>query len=136
MIKPTVGQVVWFWPHGKRDEFEQPCAAMIAHVWHDRMVNIGYLNSDGGHRCTTSVPLIQEGDTIEGDAIHYCTWMPYQVEKQKNTHTEIVGLIVALERICGRVEELAFQMINLRNQMNALTTPTRELLKQEPSSNT
>lgn len=78
MITPTVGRVVLFYP---KAEMDQPYAATVAHVWSDRCVNLGYLDSNGNSGGATSVPLIQEGDT-KPDSF-YCEWMPYQVGQAK-----------------------------------------------------
>lgn len=78
MIKPTIGRVVWFWP-ANRTQPEQPLAALIAHVWNDRMVNLAYFDSNGIARNATSVRLQQDGDTdLPTAAGDYCEWMPYQ----------------------------------------------------------
>lgn len=78
MIKPTVGRVVWYWPHGKNpdDNLTQPCAAIIAHVWNDRCINIVWFNANGSPSAQTSVTLMQEGDLRP---MHpHAEWMPYQ----------------------------------------------------------
>ncbi len=88
MITPTVGRVVWFYP-GDKDQCVRhgngPLAATIAHVWGDRMVNIGYLDSNGVHRIRTSVRLVQPEDSqvIDDASIGFCMWMPYQVGQAK-----------------------------------------------------
>lgn len=80
VIKPTVGRVVLFWPQGRadRDAGGQPCAATVAYVHSDRMVNLGYVNHNGDAAGATSVKLLQPGDPIP-DVDRFCEWMPYQV---------------------------------------------------------
>lgn len=69
LIKPTV------------DEVQKPQAAIIAHVWGDRLINVGILDPNGRWFGETSVTLVQEGDPLpEG---RYCTWMPYQIGQAK-----------------------------------------------------
>lgn len=80
MIKPSTGRVVHFTPgagfcgtfHG-----DQPLAAIIAHVWHDRMVNLTVLDSNGSSLSVTSVPLLQDDDPQPPEGF-FAAWMPYQ----------------------------------------------------------
>jgi hypothetical protein len=83
IIKPTVGRVVWFWESIPNDVNVQPQAAIIAHVWSDRCVNLAILDPNGvpWPKPPTSITLVQEGD-VPPDGIH-CTWMPYQVGQAK-----------------------------------------------------
>lgn len=78
MITPTVGRVVWFY-HSRNgdDELSQPFAAIIAYVWSDRMINIGYFDHNGGARTATSVNLLQDDDEAPVSGM-YARWMPYQ----------------------------------------------------------
>jgi hypothetical protein len=80
MIAPTVGRVVWFRP-GVYDTIAtdrvQPLAAIIAHVWGDRMVNLTVMDRDGFSHARTSIQLVQEGDP-QPQGTSYCEWMPYQ----------------------------------------------------------
>lgn len=79
VIKPTVGRVVWYRPCAS-DPFNgsdgQPLAAIVTHVWNDRMVNLGVFDPNGFVHGVTSVTLAQEGD--EAPTARYCEWMPYQ----------------------------------------------------------
>jgi hypothetical protein len=80
MIKPTIGRVVWF--HPGRDFpgtviDDQPLAALVAHVWGDRCVNLQVADSNGVAHSQTSVELVQDGGTIPGTG-RYCEWMPFQ----------------------------------------------------------
>ncbi len=78
MIKPTIGRVVWYYPHGKTqvDAGEQPHAGIIAYVHSDTMLNIGYFDQNGVAESSTSVQLVQDGDLIPESG--FCCWMPYQ----------------------------------------------------------
>jgi hypothetical protein len=92
MIKPTIGRVVWFHPAsnfiGAHFDKAEPLAAIIVHVWTDRMVNLAVFDQNGCHHCgATSVRLLQDGDeTLEGG--HYCQWMPYQIGQAKKNAVE------------------------------------------------
>lgn len=84
MIKPTVGRVVWFHPSKNSAESgfvyhggDQPLAAIVTHVWSDRMVNLVVFDSNGNSHSKTSVPLVQDGEDVQ-DGGFYCEWMPYQ----------------------------------------------------------
>lgn len=82
MIKPTVGRVVWFTPSlacglVHRDK-AAPLAAMVTHVWGDRMVNLVVFDSNGDPHSKTSVTLLQDDDAKPKYG-HFCAWMPYQV---------------------------------------------------------
>lgn len=79
MIKPTVGRVVHFYPQGT-DALSgpmEPLAAIIAYVWHDRMVNLMVIDRNGIPHARTSVYLHQDADTVNPSA-SYAAWMPYQ----------------------------------------------------------
>lgn len=84
IIKPTVGRVVWFWEKKPENEFDQPQAAMVAHVWGDNCVNLAIFDPNGVPvaKPPTSIRLIQEGDEFPA-AGHYCSWMPYQQGQAK-----------------------------------------------------
>jgi hypothetical protein len=81
MIKPTAGRIVFFTPSTLEGEAVQayghPCAAIVTHVWSDRMVNLTVFSADGKSYAKTSVALIQDDDT-KSDHGFYCEWMPYQ----------------------------------------------------------
>lgn len=79
MIQPTIGRVVWYWPDLKNgeDQRDQPFAALIVRVFHDRMVNLAYFDQDGGHHAETSVRLLQDDDKPYPYNGH-AEWMPYQ----------------------------------------------------------
>lgn len=87
MIKPTVGRVVWFCPLPgdsiRHDGSTQPLAAIITHVWGDRMVNLAVFGSDGRSAGYTSVELHQPGD--ERLLGRYAEWMPYQLGQAART---------------------------------------------------
>jgi hypothetical protein len=80
MIVPTIGRIVWYWPSKHdtmfRDGSTQPCAAIVAYVWHDRMVNLTVSDHNGDVHKRTSVRLRQDGDELPNES--YCEWMPYQ----------------------------------------------------------
>jgi hypothetical protein len=88
VIKPTVGRVVWFTP-SKNDTEVIPsgtgkCAAMVTHVFHERMVNLTVFDANGKQYARTSVVLVQEGDP-KPEHGYYCEWMPYQLGQAAKT---------------------------------------------------
>jgi len=87
MISPTPGRIVWFRPNGFYDSINhynigEPLAAMIVHVWNDRMVNIVLFDSSGMSYPFTSVHLRQPEDPVPVGT-GYAEWMPYQVGQAK-----------------------------------------------------
>jgi hypothetical protein len=83
MIVPTVGRVIWFRPsiHDEgliHHDKTQPLAAMICHVWGDRLVNLMVIDGNGGTQGKTSVPLLQEGESLPESGF-FCSWMPFQL---------------------------------------------------------
>jgi hypothetical protein len=84
VIKPTVGRVVWFRPNGAVMGFNvfddaQPCAATVAYVLGDRLVNLSVVDHSGVQVQVTGVPLRQPKDDVQPEGQFYCEWMPYQV---------------------------------------------------------
>lgn len=78
MITPTVGRVVWYYPAG-RSKDEQPCAATIAYVHDDNLINIGYWPSEGPPAWDKNVLLVQDENSYGNpDGGGWCCWMPYQ----------------------------------------------------------
>ena len=80
VISPTVGRVVWF-HEGAAGMFpgsDDTRAAIVAHVWNDRMVNLAVFDANGNTHSRTSVPLLQPGDAIPTSGF-YAEWMPYQI---------------------------------------------------------
>ena len=86
MIKPTVGRVVWFYGAPSHPDFHnlspahpgrEPLAAIVTHVWNDKMVNLVVFNMDGLSFGQQSVRLVQDGESHDGEA-RWCEWMPYQ----------------------------------------------------------
>lgn len=88
-ITPTVGRVVWFYPDSNsanagfhpHADGGGPYAALIAHVWHDRMVNLSVLDANGNAHSRTSVPLLQGDEAVVDSA--FCMWMPFQKGQAK-----------------------------------------------------
>lgn len=101
LIKPTVGRVVLYHPtdaerargdadpgdivvDGQAEPNDQPYAALVTYVWHDRMVNVAAFTANGAAFGRTLMTLVQEGDeTPAGGA--YCTWMLGQAAKTEAT---------------------------------------------------
>lgn len=80
MITPTVGRVVWFYPHGS-DLKAPPLAAIITAVWTDTRVNLCVLSPEGvpWPSPPTSVLLVHEENQRPESGRCFCTWMPYQL---------------------------------------------------------
>jgi hypothetical protein len=85
-ITPTIGRVVWFYPHGHR-EGSLPHAAMIAFVHSDSLVNLGVLDPNGRSYNETSVSLVQDGDAAP-DSGRFATWMPFQIGQAKQAEAK------------------------------------------------
>lgn len=77
MIKPTIGRVVLYYPHGNTPEDNQAHAALVAYVWSDTCVNLGYFDQNGVAKSATSVLLYDE-DSMPKPSTGYACWMPYQ----------------------------------------------------------
>jgi hypothetical protein len=94
MIKPTIGRVVWFTPSTTPSpgfahiDPAQPCAAMVTHVWSDRMVNLVVFDANGNPHGKTSVALLQDDDPKSPHG-YFCEWMPYQVGQAKKHEGDI-----------------------------------------------
>lgn len=80
IITPTIGRVVWFYPHGQAslDAKAQPYAALIAFVHNNNSINIGGFDPQGYPYARQNVRLIQDGEVTEGLRA-FCSWMPYQI---------------------------------------------------------
>lgn len=92
IIPPSNGRIVWFTPGsdfpGRWIDIQKPLAAMICHVWGDRMVNLDVVDSNGFHWSATSVDLIQPGDEAATRGMgRFCEWMPYQVGQAAKTES-------------------------------------------------
>lgn len=95
MIKPTIGRVVWF--HGETNyagfvnhDKTGPKAAIVTHVWSDRMVNLALFDSNGTSYPMTSVTLVQPDAPAPEFGI-YCTWMPYQIGQAAKHEGQTAG---------------------------------------------
>ena len=75
MIPPTLGRVVWFTNHDGTQE-----AAMVTHVWHDRLINLVAFDMEGNTRGVINVPLLQDDDQVPTYQ-KFAQWMPYQIKK-------------------------------------------------------
>ncbi len=91
MIKPTIGRVVLFHPSENTGEMGftppppgQPCAAIIAHVHNDRLVNLAVFDVNGRSHSRSSVCLVQPEDEAPADG-YYCRWMDYQLGQAAKT---------------------------------------------------
>ena len=81
VIHPTNGRIVWYQKSDNQHHITQrgqPLAAMVCHVWGDRLVNLKVTDADGIDHAVTSVPLMQQGDLEPTPGGFYAYWMPYQ----------------------------------------------------------
>lgn len=85
IIKPSVGRVVWFrqMTPGVFPGSEETCAAIVAHVHHDRLVNLCVIDANGNTHSRANVTLVQPGD--EAPTHQHCLWMPYQTGQAAKT---------------------------------------------------
>lgn len=84
MISPSIGRVVWYTPATNEDPCfvksstaGEPCAALVAKVWGDRMVNLAVFDANGISHSRCSVTLLQDDD-VGNELGRYASWMPYQ----------------------------------------------------------
>lgn len=114
MIKPSNGRVVLFTPYQGNDSAPKipadpmaylgnPLAAIVTHVWHDRMVNLVVFDANGLQHPRTSVPLLQDDDMAAGG--QYAEWMPYQ--KGQASKTESLESSLAALGIAGNASGAA-----------------------------
>lgn len=97
MIKPEPGRVVHYYmtegavmPDGfRKPEANRPCAAQIAYVFNDRMVNLSVIDQSGKPFPITSVKLLQDNDLPEGHSA-WAEWMPFQKGQAANADTKNV----------------------------------------------
>jgi hypothetical protein len=89
-IAPTVGRVVLFTPSrltgdGRfaHSDCRKPLAAIVSHVFSDELVNLAVFDSNDQSHSRTSVPLLQEGETMPEHG-YFCSWMPYQIGQAAN----------------------------------------------------
>lgn len=81
MIAPSNGRIVWYTPGadfaGVQHDINKPLAAMVCHVWGNRMVNLLVVDSNGDQYAQTSVTLLQDDDAkpVTG---RFAEWMPFQ----------------------------------------------------------
>lgn len=90
MIKPTVGRVVWYWPHGNRvtkidDKPVQPNAAIICYVHSDILINLAVFTELGSPYQHINCDLVQDDRVRDGPC---ATWMPYQLGQAARTEAQ------------------------------------------------
>src|SRR4051812_35540093 len=80
MIRPSVGQVLWFFPHVDEGfkPGDQPHAALVAKVLDDRTVNLACFGESGAPYSRQAVQLLQDDD-VAPEGGHFASWMPYQM---------------------------------------------------------
>jgi len=99
---PTIGRVAWYRP--REDEKKliandgiQPCAALVAYVHGERMVNLSVHDMYGYAHSVRSVSF-HHGDASECPP-GSCCWMPYQ--------QKLAAKVAAEEAACEGTEEAA-----------------------------
>ncbi|HEY4037822.1 MAG TPA: hypothetical protein VGM15_03290 [Burkholderiaceae bacterium] len=83
LITPTVGRIVWYYPH-RTEPIDcnpgEPLAAIVARVHNEASVTLCVFDSGGAPHVKRSVPLFQD-EKQEQQYIgvsSFCCWMPYQ----------------------------------------------------------
>jgi len=80
MIPATIGRMVLYTPNNHSDNTMAKgtgkLAAIITNIWSDRLVNLIVFDGNGFPHSRTSVPLLQDGDSVPYG--FYCEWMPFQ----------------------------------------------------------
>lgn len=101
MIQPSNGRIVWYTParndsDGPIAQHDKlvPLAAMVVHVWGDRMVNLVVFDSNGDQHARTSVTLLQDDDP-KPEGGRFCSWMPYQLGQAAKTEAAEAAAKVA-----------------------------------------
>ena len=61
----------------------KPLAAIVSHVFSDELVNLAVFDSNDQSHSRTSVPLLQEGETMPEHG-YFCSWVPYQIGQAAN----------------------------------------------------
>lgn len=92
MIIPSNGRIVWYTPARVNDADRNitqhngivPLAAMVVHVWGDRMVNLVVFDSKGAVWSRANVTLLQDDDPKPEEG-RFCSWMPYQKSQAAKT---------------------------------------------------
>lgn len=126
MIEPTVGRVVWFWPIGPAaNANEQPAAAIIAHVHHERLVDLYVM--PGGRGAGPSylaefILLVQDDEDRErlSEGSAYCEWMPFQkgqapkVDELKELRSFVNGFTMGVD---SRFTELTQRIFTLEQSL-------------------
>lgn len=94
-IIPTVGRVMWFYPSTKtgHNNFTspragEPCAAIVAAVNADNMVNLTVFDAGGFPHPRQNVPVVQE-DGMKPIYGYYASWMPFQQSQAKKAAAEL-----------------------------------------------
>lgn len=124
-IVPTVGRVVWYYP-GKVEPGvlagEGPLAAIVAHVWSDRMVNLTVFDGNGIPHALTSVDLAQAGDPVSGDG-RYATWMPYQLGQAAKTEAAEAKAVTPLgidpKKLAASIAQMVTEYVAFGIQYNS-----------------
>ena len=90
MITPTIGRVVWYWPHSSLknvswNDKTQPLAAHVAYVHCDTRVNLLVIDQNGVAHSVCSV-LLHQGEAARPEG-GFAEWMPYQKGQAAKTET-------------------------------------------------
>jgi hypothetical protein len=86
MIKPTVGDDMWYRPKKfdtGTDPGDQPLAAIVTKVHDDNLVNLNVFGIDGVSHSRLKVPIVQEGGPHTPGALPHCEWRPDRVGQAK-----------------------------------------------------
>lgn len=117
MIKPTIGQVVWYWKNidEQQKEGAQPFAALVTFVHSDELVNLATFDRNGDTYPVVGVPLFQgEGERPSGK---HCEWMPYQkgqAAKQEATAPTNIGAGLEFGEFKDRIAAVEAELKSIR----------------------
>lgn len=85
IIEPTVGRMVHYYENYQHGD-NPPLSGQIAFVHSDRLINIGYLDTLGGHFGKINVPLIQPNDDLPARGKgSYATVVGYHIGQAAKT---------------------------------------------------
>lgn len=117
-IPPEIGRTLYFYPSKAipLPGSPGPLAAKIVHVHGPNMVNLIVWDSNGCAQPTTSVELIQPGQSDPTHGGHFCRWMPYQVENAERA-VKFAAMRDDFARVAGNVKTEA-----AKAGMNEITT--------------
>lgn len=110
MIPPTVGRIVLYHPHALDggDVNGQPHAAIVAHVFSERLVNLTVFNENGSIYSRQNVTLVQGDEADQNLTVptsDFAEWMVYQKGQAAKADAA-----AAESPLAKRLDELALEV--------------------------